>query len=54
MAEQGMAVAKDEPYLLQVTFTDQFVGETHCMRIDVTDTSGNTCTAIQGHDSFRR
>uniref|UniRef100_A0A061RI91 Saccharopine dehydrogenase isoform 2 n=2 Tax=Tetraselmis sp. GSL018 TaxID=582737 RepID=A0A061RI91_9CHLO len=37
-----------------VTFTDQFVGETHCMRIDVTDTSGNTCTAIQGHDSFRR
>lgn len=37
-----------------VKLTDKFVGETHCMRVDVTDAGGATCTAVQGHDSFRR
>jgi len=37
-----------------VRLTDKFVGETHCMRVDVTDIEGNVCTAVQGHNSFRR
>lgn len=39
---------------LQVRVTDLFVGETHCMRVDAVGEDGETVTAVQGHDSFRR
>lgn len=37
-----------------VDFTDQFVGETHAMRIDVVAEDGSRVTAVQAHESFRR
>ena len=36
-----------------VALTDAFVGETHCMRVDVTFEDGARASAVQGHESFR-
>jgi len=36
-----------------VWVTDRFVGETHCIRVDVAGESGKRVTAVQAHDSFR-
>eukprot|EP00439_Symbiodinium_sp_Y106_P051404 s389_g6.t2 len=40
--------------LPMVWFTDQFVKETHAMRVEVTTSDGRRCVAVQTHESFRR
>eukprot|EP00931_Biecheleriopsis_adriatica_P102254 TRINITY_DN77245_c0_g1_i1.p1 TRINITY_DN77245_c0_g1~~TRINITY_DN77245_c0_g1_i1.p1 ORF type:complete len:476 (+),score=87.18 TRINITY_DN77245_c0_g1_i1:40-1467(+) len=40
--------------LPMVWLTDQFVGETHAMRVEVSTTDGRRCEAVQTHESFRR
>lgn len=41
---RGFLAAFSEPI---VAFTDRFVGETHGMRVDVSDIQGNSATAVQ-------
>ena len=36
-----------------VALTDVFVGETHAMRVDVSDAQGARVSAVQAHESFR-
>eukprot|EP00929_Paragymnodinium_shiwhaense_P097889 TRINITY_DN59471_c0_g1_i1.p1 TRINITY_DN59471_c0_g1~~TRINITY_DN59471_c0_g1_i1.p1 ORF type:complete len:514 (-),score=82.67 TRINITY_DN59471_c0_g1_i1:41-1582(-) len=40
--------------LPMVWVTDQFVKETHAMRVDVLAEDGRKCAAVQAHTSFRR
>merc|ERR1712008_129104 len=37
-----------------VWVTDQFVKETHAIRVSVTAADGRECVAVQAHQSFRR
>lgn len=40
--------------LPMVWVTDQFVNETHAIRVSVTTADGRECVAVQAHQSFRR
>eukprot|EP00913_Durusdinium_trenchii_P032771 g30677.t1 len=40
--------------LPMVWVTDQFVKETHAMRVEVTSRDGRSCVGVQAHRSFRR
>jgi len=53
LADFSQPLVKATDYLLKLTSPDN-VGETHCMRVDVTSTDGNAVSIVQAHESFRR
>ena len=53
LADFSQPLVKATDFLLKLTSPDN-VGETHCMRVDVTSTDGHAVSIVQAHESFRR